>query len=64
MLWKRENGTFGTAWCVLFVPTGLEGVMSTSLEPGLRLETGSSSAEKIKRRRVISKLLSFCDYEV
>ena len=64
MLWKRENGTFETAWCVLLVPTGLEGVISTSLEPGLRLETRSSSAEKIKKRRVISKLLSFCEYEI
>ena len=50
MLWKREKGTFETAWRVLFEPTGLEGVTSTSLEPGLRLDTGSSSAEKIKER--------------
>ena len=59
MLWKRENGNFETAWRVLLVPTSLDGVMSTSLEPGLRLETGSSSAEKKKKKRVISKLLSF-----
>ena len=56
MLWKRENGTFETAWRVLLVPTCLEGVTSASLGPGLRLEAGTSSAEQTRKGQVINDL--------